>query len=537
MIDSATFLMMMKNFSSDSSRFDFVKQQYKLIDGLNKDFIIQMARLFGDSYKMDLIKFFKNFLNAKDVPDLVRITKSDSYKMDVIKIFASSYGSSGMQKYEISTIICLLSSDSYKKDAVSFFKNWYDGNDVATLTTYFGSDSYKMDVIKIFAANYGVCNQAEIVKIIKCLKGDSYRNDAIKFFKGWFSSITSSTLILLCSLFEKDSYKLDTLGMYNLSNCFNDSNLLSEILSKFETERNKIKMLEKKITDGITLEKNMINVLSLFTENKYKKKVVALLFSSDKLMTKTFDVDCCSSVMEMFEKPSRYFILCEYMKTHQSIFFDDSMNKLLKQLESKANAHKFLSDHNIVDINKKLVDAGYAADSSNESKGSNVDEDDESASESEPEVEIDNDEESDDEINLDSMDGFGDVKYDRKTGQVTWNGCVMSCGSITINGVDVVKEAKKKAKKEEEKRKEQKRLAQEKKNQLKVPHKWKDVKSTDETKPDDICAVCMSRQRMISLSCGHYCLCGHCTRVILRSGKKQCPKCRQEIKSVTRIFA
>ncbi|XP_014839053.1 PREDICTED: E3 ubiquitin-protein ligase NEURL3-like [Poecilia mexicana] len=49
---------------------------------------------------------------------------------------------------------------------------------------------------------------------------------------------------------------------------------------------------------------------------------------------------------------------------------------------------------------------------------------------------------------------------------------------------------------------------------------------------DDLCVVCMVRQKDITLPCGHRCLCSHCTpKILVQFGT--CPLCRLEISSPT----
>ncbi|CAH6419798.1 RING finger type zinc finger protein, partial [uncultured virus] len=73
-----------------------------------------------------------------------------------------------------------------------------------------------------------------------------------------------------------------------------------------------------------------------------------------------------------------------------------------------------------------------------------------------------------------------------------------------------------------------------KRDLLKIPHAWKEEKAADNR---DRCVICFENKRTITLNCGHFNTCGHCTRELLRSDKKECPICRTEIISITRTFA
>ena len=533
MIEPETFVAMVRNSSSDYNRFEFIKQQYSLVKGLDKSTIIRVAKTNSDHYMMETLKFFKAYFTYSDVPDLMKTTSSEYYKSEIMRMF--SYGPNS--KTIVLVIIRGFPEDHYRMEAIKYFKAWFGPTDVIELMNLFSGGHYRMELVKLFKSDFGATSKADVLRIVGNLIDDSKKEEGVKFFAQWFRSDDVSALL---RLYTGESYKKKVLDSNNLKGLYNTPESLAELVALFGEDREKYAALEKKVKDGITLSKEMINIIESFKNDKYRKKICILLFAAD---TKhVFDANCCSSTMALFTVPQRMTLLTEYLKNHNLL--PEHIVLLIKQLESKGNATKFLADNGVVDANAKLVEAGYKTAAS---EAATVDEEEsESEPEDEPELELEDD--SDDGENVILLKGLKsmyidqDIKYDIKRDKVIFGDWDFG-GSIHIGGVDVGEEArrqgKKIAKKRKEKRKEKKRFEEEKKKkkeQLKVPHAWKDQKVDDKTAEDDICVVCQEKKRMIVLNCGHYHTCGHCTRVQLR-GNKQCPVCRAVITTVIRTFA
>lgn len=513
MIDTATFVSMVRNTSGDSNRLDFIKKQHNLIKGFDKNSIIAMTDLVSDTWKLDIIRYFKNYFSASDVPELLNVTNSETWQLDIVKVFSYSAAS----KTTILTIIGKFRNDTWIMYVIKYFKSWFYWSDVIQLMSFLKGDIWKYDLIRLF--NYTGVSKSEIIKIITHIEEDTWRLDGVKYFSTWFSNVD---IAILCGLMKTEEFKIKVLDLFPWKNNNITVREFDELINQFRDDRAKFTVLEKKIKDDPILNKEMINLIGSFKEERYRKKVCILLFTSDR--NGIFDTDCFISVIGMFPVPQRMTLLTEYRKNH--VITSEKIVPVIKELNSKGNAIKYLKDIGIADFNTKLVEAGYSVNDI-----SKTDEDEsESESEAEPELEPEwSDDESDNSIIETNIMGLGQkITYDCKRDIVLFGGSVFH-GTISFNGVDIKQEALYQGREIVRKRRE-------KKNQLKVPHAWKDEKINDETNEQDECVVCREKKRMISLSCGHYHTCSHCTRVLLR-GNKQCPVCRAEITSVLRIFA
>lgn len=531
MIDSATFEAMVRNASGDSNRVDFMKQQCGLVKKIDADFVVKMANLVGDGWKVDVVKAFKSYLNVASVPTLMTIRTTETWKLDIVKVFNYS----GTPKPTILSIIGCFHDDTWTLDVIKYFKNWFGWSDVLTLMRCMKDDTWKYDVVKLFADKYTGATKADVLAIIAAMKEDTWRFDGLKFFEKWFMA---ADIVALCGLMKETQFKTKVLNLFRLGGVCNTPGELAELINSFGDDHARFCTLEKKIKDGIIVSKEMINIIESFKEEKYRKKICVMLFNADR--GGVFDADCCLSLMSMFTIPQRMTLLTEYRKTHT--VHAEKVVALIKQLESKGNAVKFLNEGGFTDTDAQLTEAGYKAAAT-----ASVEDEDESESESEPEPELEDDDSDDDDIHgniisIPNMNLGQKVEYDIKRDVVLLSGHDFM-GSITMNGVNIKEEARRQGQKIAKKRKEkkekakQKRLeAEKKKNQLKVPHAWKDRKVDDKTPEDDICVVCHEKRRMITLNCGHYHTCGRCTRVVLK-GNKQCPVCRAAITTVIRTFA
>ena len=420
-------------------------------------------------------------------------------------------------KETVEGIIQLLKEDNYKKDAIVYFKAWFCVSDVIELCNMLKSSYSKMELIKQFS-QYDHLGISAYNLIDTVDAGDShYRFEVLNFLN---SKLSENNKRICLDKFATDNDKIKLLNLYNIVNLYNTAENLADLLNHFSNDNMKLKALEKKLLDGIILKQEMINVITCFKKVKYQEKACKLLFNADK--QKIFNNDCCLSVLTMFTKNLRPCVLNEYRKHHTIL--SENLVPFVKQLDSKTKAVEFLTRCKVENIDAILQVAGLQ-----DQKNDYI-----SESESEEATQDEDDDDFDDLIPIKNQFLGCDVYYDRKKDVVLYNGSPMS-GGITINGVDLIKEARSKGRKHFKKL-EKKKLEQKKKNSLKVPHAWTDEKADDKTDDKDVCVICMANKRMITLDCGHFHTCGHCTRVILKE-KKGCPMCRKEITSVLRTFA
>lgn len=545
-IDPSLYFALIRNESGEYERFEEMKKKYKLVRGITTEIIFDLLKIFYENhYKMEAIKFWRAYFTVSNVPTLMNLFSDEHYKMEILKLFHIYFGTSC--KDDVLSIIKLFSDLHYRLQALKCFKSRFVGQDVEEkIMPLFSDDHYRMEAIKLFALNFSRLDQCEVLRIISLFQDAT---DCIKFFDRWFKV---KDLVLLCKAVASDPQRLQLVEKYNLKTEFNTAVSFVQLLDCFQNDSHRYRAFEKKMKDGIVVEKDMLNLTASFSNDKHRKKVVLALLDAD--VHNTIDADCCLAVMGTFSVPIKMTLLTVYLKHHSPS--SDKLVALLKGLENKGNAVKLIKDNGFPSVGGEnlLILAGYKSASLESTATPDNDwSDSDSESEPEPDLEDANDDDEDDGENIISLDGaipqlhWVKLSYDVKRKMVIMNGRDFTFGSYILNGVDVEAEARRQAEKILKKRKERKQKAKErrieaekKKNQLKISHAIKDELATPATPEDCICIVCLGRVRKITLvPCGHYHTCAHCTRKTIRANpsKPVCPLCRQEFTQAIRVFA
>jgi hypothetical protein len=108
-----------------------------------------------------------------------------------------------------------------------------------------------------------------------------------------------------------------------------------------------------------------------------------------------------------------------------------------------------------------------------------------------------------------------------------------------FSSLDEQVEGKNDRKEEKQKQEKQKQKEQEdQKDEIgKLQQKIKELESQIVKKHVDLCVICQDKPiEYVVLSCGHYCLCGDCAKILQQTKKKQCPLCRLVFSKLQRVF-
>ena len=558
-------------------KMEFIKTLSKNVndsEGMSKEQVLQLAKKFDTAhYKMELIKYFENWFTSEDIVLVMKIFDTDHSKMEIIKLLQSKKGKKSLTIDDVYVFMEHMLEDGGRIEIVKFYQNSIIGPNIYSMLLIMKNDSYKMELIKMFSNKLRETDAFSLIDYI-----DSNNNNLkLKLLKFIVEEIKPTVLTSAecLELFGTDEAMLMAMKLLDLKSLYNEVYKLWKPLKQLTTDEARFLALRLKFNsspkDEITLK--LVKCIEFFSNDKYKEKVFKMYLNEYK---DKFDQTLFVDILDIFgkikisnsnltlpggNKEFNLNILDRYLKVTK--IEEPKMVNIIKKIEGDTindNVYKLLKKHNynvdnIVNIGKFILDVldkettdGLIDKESSESS------DYSSESELELESEDDNfkiDEKGIVEIDVDSLDVSPQIapylsmflknptiKFDTFTGQIVKDNSGFSDMSISINGVDVAQSINGEIKRKVAQMQKQNEENKKKKQQLKVPHAWKDekVKDNDVVKDDDLCKICMERKRKIVLSCGHYHTCAKCTRSVLK-GNKQCPVCRKEITNVTCVYA
>jgi len=492
--------------------------------------------------KKETIFKYSSCVRGNDLPFILRKINSDSHKKDIIIHFGSSLTSNN-----IMDCLQLISSDSHKKNIIIHFANILSYKDIPKCLILLKSDSNRLNIVKELYNKNGQITMEEVLELIKTFESNLGIKIA-KFFNKWFvnendvlraveniaqnPSVPISAPIneLMTRMMELNylKYPIKNHDLTSSEKCkiamvneivFHSTNLfvigesLNKLLSMFETDKNKMDIIQNRIDTGQFVDPNF-TCLKYISDEKYKINALITIIEKNG---NDIDRKTLVPVMKMFSTKYRA-IVSHKLVGKIPVLSQEVIIDAMQALESKQKAMKFVQSVNIeIDVNCALESAGYVLTPEEEYDSAND-------SESDIELEISNEELNTQLIPVSCM-GQSHM-YDPRLDSIDFQGIYI------INNINVGDELLKEGRKKYKKMKKKEKKSKEKKNALRIPHSWKDMETNEET---EYCIICIKRKKCIAFNCGHISTCCHCSRKIIRQSK-QCPQCRNEISSVMKVY-
>lgn len=553
----------LSQMSSESYRKDVVK----LLCGhasLTKSDIIEICRnYFGDSYGKDIIKLFIHNFNASDV-HVIMLLFSDSYKLDIVKMFNSN-----SHKFTIDDLVRMakcFEDDDYRFKLLKLFAPSINANTLSLLATTFKKEASIRRLVNEYTSVVQALSDCYNF-LLKLMSDDAHRLSLLRTLVK--VSISPSGLDFLRNFKDEDT-TLKAIIITNIHKKVADAVSLCSLLDFFTDDQKKLSVFKRTIRDT-DLEPTTLRALAMFCSDDTRLCALNYFIQHSSYASQISDELVCD-LLDLFTTQRLSVLSVVAKKT--TVGNTQLLSNLLHKLESVGDAAAFLKKRAVdCDMLSLLCAAGYDASEAQNALAATkaasdvADEHSESDSGSESD---DDDDDIDDRIEQEmiqlgisfdedagimTMDrsnirnkmpelvqGFLDwsvpeiIEYDVNLGRVV--NFKNQFGMCTINGIDPAKEAQAQVKKQCKHMYARYKDAKKKKEQLKVPHRWKDQKLKEGDSKEDECMICLSRKKMILFfPCGHYRTCGHCTREIIRSSDKNlCPFCRTEFTGVTRVF-
>jgi hypothetical protein len=542
--ETCKVLNCMDQFENEHRRFDILKLLCGKITVSSDELKKIILKFTNEHRRFDVVELYANSSTFKNIFWTMELFDNNSRKIDIVKLLqGNKCDGVGISIENVYEIMEKMTTENGKIDLIEYYKKSFAENNIANIILIMNTSEGKLRVIQTLDN----INYTEPFNLIDYID----KNDESVRMKLFQYIIEKYEKYGECvNKFKSTGGKLRVIKIMNLSYLYDTNKSLTKLLNIFDDD-DKLKVLKKKLLDTQEINHSLIKTLLCFVYDSSRLKGFKLFLKNTDIKNKKI-----IKIMEMFLVDNRYGVLNEYVKSNAIKQY--MLPKIIGTLESSEKAFMFLKKHKYEDINGILETVGYNVtdeEIENYSLSANYESDSESDSESSSESEgsMDGFERYDDNTikvdlgtvnfshhvrsNLRNFYPSDKVLYNEYTETITdYNGRGNSYCSITIGGVNIGEQAKKdiighikRYKKEHEKR-------EKKKNKLKVPHAWRDIRATAKTDDNDICNICMTNKRQIIFNCGHYHTCGHCTRLILK-GNKECPICRREIKNVTHVFA
>lgn len=560
--DGSDVCAALSQMSSESYQKDVVKLLCRHAS-LTKSDIIEICRnYFGDSYGKDIIKHFIHNFNASDV-HVIMLLFSDSYKLDIVKMFNSN-----SRKFTIDDLVRMakcIEDDDYRFKLLKLFAPSINTNTLSLLATTFKKEASIRRLVNEYTSVVQALSDCYNV-LLKLMSDDAHRFSLLRTLVK--VSISPSGFDFLRNFKDEDMI-LKAIIITNIHKVI-DAVSLCSLLDFFADDQKKLSVFKRTIRDT-DLEPTILRALAMFRSDDTRLRALNYFTQHSSYASQISDELVCD-LLDLFTTQRLSVLSVVAKKT--TVGNTQLLSNLLHKLGSVGDAAAFLKKRAVdCDMLSLLCAAGYdageaqnalaAAKAASDVADEHSDNDSESESESDDDDIDDTIEQEmiqlgisfDEDAGIMTMDrsniqsklpemvrNFLDwsvpeiIEYDVNLGRVI--NFKNQFGMCTINGIDPAKEAQNEVKKQCKHMYARYKEAKKKKEQLKVPHAWKDQKLKEGDSKEDECMICLSRKKMILFfPCGHYHTCGHCTREIIRSSDKNlCPLCRREFTGITRVF-
>ena len=564
-------IYIIQNFSNNEYKLNVLKYLNSRLGELTcSDLVYVMQNFSNNAYKLIVLELLKcKMINESDMSDniiqIMNTFSNNDYKINAIKLFGDKISNSDIVHFyasgvitdiskllkidntiDLIKIINTLDKDDQKVKLIKMYENKIDESILSEILLEFKSNNTKFDMIKYF-----VTKITKLRNILICISDNDKESDKIRIqiIKYLSEKIRNPSYyyVLTCDcfdLFGTEDGRIAAIKylVYNSLACKKE--YVCRTLNIFDSQNGKYKFLKKVVDLSKDVVAEIIFDLANKWDDKFNVRVAKLLIPNMprlKLNSKFF-----RDYLKLFPKSDRLQIAnCYY---HNSVNNQRDVIRWLPLLESVDNANYLLNSGNpkkftSKEIRRILRKSGYDAKEISKNKI----EIESSSSESESES---------DEMEVPalaktmrfnvsdlSLDGLAlqylnlvlsgnIVVYNSELDMITNLGGRCT-GYFNLSGIDVCSHVSDQLLKSARQRYNSIKELDTKKNDLYVPHAWRDIKVKDDD--DNQCVVCMSRRKQILFDCGHYHTCAKCSRQIVK-GNRQCPMCRKTIIRVTRVF-